>query len=217
MANINTNIMAKEILTFYRELLEIKSFEGMPSNWELINPYLAYYDRFEFIIKKYYSDSNNRDLIIALNPGRFGCNKTGLALTDENILSNKLEYPYSIPNPATEKTATRIYSIIEDLYSTYNAFFAKFFMTNIFPFGIVNNSTNVNFKQLISIGSINEFSRNFIRRSISIFHPEKVICIGRGSEEFMKEHFPRFNVIYLRHPARTFQEKDKERYREYFK
>jgi hypothetical protein len=210
-------MMTSKILSFYKELQEIKSFDGMPSNWKLVNPYIQHWKRFEFFIKKYYQDQNKRDLIIALNPGRKGCNKTGIALTDENVLFSKLKLPYNNSNPEVERTATKIYSIIEEVHPHLNTFFSRFFMTNIFPFGVVADGKNVIFSKIIKIPSIMNFSKNFISKSIDIFNPEKIICVGRGSEKFICKHFPNQKPIYLHHPAYTFPEKEKMKYREYLK
>lgn len=206
-------IMASRVLSFYKELREIKSFQDMPSTWQLVNPYLEHWDRFEFFINKYYQDENRRDLIIALNPGRYGCNKTGIALTDENVLFTKLNYTHHKSKLEIEGTATKIYSIIEELYPNFNTFFSRFFMTNIFPFGVIADGKNVVFNKIIRVQSINNFCKSFITKSIDIFKPKKIFCIGRGSEKFIHKHFPNHNPIYLHHPAYTFPEKEKEKYR----
>jgi hypothetical protein len=209
--------MNSRILAFYKKLRNVISFQGMPPNWQLINPYFRHWERFEFFINEYYQDGNKRDLIIALNPGRKGCNKTGIALTDENVLFSKLKYPTKNSNPEVERTATKIYSIIEELHPSFYTFFSKFFMTNIFPFGVVANGRNVVFHKIINIPSIKKFSKEFISESIEIFNPDRIICIGRGSEKFILEHFPDQKPIYLRHPAYTFPEKERMKYREYLK
>ncbi len=205
--------MEDKILDFYKKLSEIDSFERMPSKWKLINPYKNHWNRFEFFIKKYYSHSGQRNLIIALNPGRFGCNKTGIALTDEHILSSKMSYPEEIASPITEKTATRIYSVITQQFPDLQQFFSNFFMTNIFPFGIVEKNKNVSFRELIKLPSIESFSKQFISESIKLFHPQRLICIGRGSEKFIHDNFPDIEKTYLHHPARTFPDKEKEKYK----
>ena len=211
--------MISKILSFYKDIVTIESFEDMPPSWQLVNPYAIHWDRFEFFIKKYYKTGSKRDLIIALNPGRKGCNKTGIALTDENVLCTKLGYPSNNQKPEVERTATRIWSIIEKLHPNLNTFFSKFFMTNIFPFGIVEDGKNVDFSKIIKIQSIKNFSKAFISKSIDIFDPEKIICIGRKSEEFMYSHFSdqRLRLTYLHHPARTFGEKEKMTYLMYLK
>lgn len=205
--------MSSEILSFYKGLLKIKEFQGMPSNWQLVNPYIKHQDKFEFFIKKYYQDRNSRDLIIALNPGRYGCNNTGIALTDENVLFTKLNCPNKKESPEKEGTATKIYSIIEELHPNFNTFFSKFFMTNIFPFGVVADGKNVVFNKIMQVPSIKKFSRNFISKSIELFKPKRIFCMGRGSESFIQKHFPETSPVYLHHPAYTFPEKEKNKYR----
>jgi len=204
--------MKSKILSLYRQLVEINSFDNMPSSWRLVNPYQNYWARFEFFINKYYCDNHSCNLIIALNPGRYGCNKTGIALTDENVLATKLNYPGSIPTVMKERTATAIYNIIDELHPDLHTFFSVFYMTNVFPFGVVKNGKNVEFKDIIRIPSIQMFCRQFIYNTIEIFRPEKIICIGRGSEKFMNNHFPSSNPVYLHHPSRGLPEQAKEDY-----
>jgi len=205
--------MDSRILSFYKDLAKVKLFEDMPPEWQLVNPYINHGDKFEFFIRKYYQDKNKRDLIIALNPGRHGCNKTGIALTDENILFTKMGYPNNGSKPEVERTATKIYSIIGGLHPHLDTFFSRFFMTNIFPFGVVADGKNVVFNKIIKIPSINNFSQTFVSKSIELFNPERILCVGRGSERFIRKHFPNYNIGYLHHPAYTFPEKEKEKYR----
>lgn len=189
----------------------------MPSTWQLVNPYIEHWDKFEFFIKKYYCDKNRRDLIIALNPGRKGCNKTGIALTDENVLFTKLKYPNHNSKPEVERTATRIYTLIEEVHPNINTFFSKFFMTNIFPFGVVSDGKNVVFNKIIKIPTINEFCEKFISDSIKIFNPKRIFCVGKYSKKFIQKHFLNQKPVYLYHPAYRFPEKEKEKYRKYLK
>jgi len=207
--------MEKIILSFYESLAKIDHFEGLPADWTLVNPYREHWDRFSFFIKKYYAHGDSRDLIIALNPGRFGCNQTGITMTDERILKTKLGFPGSISKPIGENTATRIYGVIEEVeHGDFARFFSKYFMTNVFPFGIVTaKGTNALFSELIKIPSIKTFSIDFVKQSIALFKPKRLICIGKGSENFIKEHFPGTNSVYLHHPARTFPENKKQEYR----
>ena len=90
-------------------------------------------------------------------------------------------------------------------------------MTNIFPFGVVADGKNVVFNKIIKIPSIKKFSKDFVSKSIAIFNPDRIVCIGRGSEKFMLKNFPDRNQIYLHHPAYTFPEKEKDKYRHHLK
>ncbi len=210
-------IMMSRVLSFYKKSLQNKSFQDMHSTWQLVNPSIEHWNRFKFFITKYYYDENRRDLIIALNPGRKGCNKTGIALTDENVLFTKLKYPNHNSKPEVERTATRIYSIIEEVHPNINTFFSKFFMMNIFPFGVVTDGKNVVFNKIIKIPKIEEFSKDFVAKSIEIFNPERIFCVGRGSKNFIQNHFSDKNPVYLYHPAYRFPDKEKEKYRKYLK
>ena len=206
-------MLREEILEFYSTLKEVNkdNFDGFPKDWELANPYKKYWNRFKFFVDNYYHDDSPRDLIIALNPGRKGCSRTGIALTDEKTLKTKLGCPESILNlkeerPEEENTAQRVYPIIEEVFSgDMDKFFSRYFLTNVFPFGITNKKrNNVNFKQLIKIESINDFSNKFISDSIKLFKLDKskrLLCVGRGSEDFIGKKFKKFIPKYLPHPS----------------
>lgn len=205
----------KELINLYKPLAKINYFKGINGNWKILNPYADNFERFEFFVRKYYDDDKNRDIVLALNPGRFGCGKTGIALTDENILNMKFGFPNKIENPNKEKTATRIYSIIDDAFSgDFSRFFSMVFMSNIFPFGVVDkNGNNVVFDDLIKIKSIREFSLEFVKNTLELFKPEKVFCVGLRGYNFVLKNFPGLKIQYLHHPARVFPEDKKEIYR----
>lgn len=211
----------EKIFDLYRPLRgkNKADFDKFLEDWTLVNPYKDYWDRFEFFVKKYYQDSLPKDLIIALNPGRKGCNKTGIALTDEKILKTKLNYPELIPEPEEENTAQRVYQIIEEVFpGDICKFFSCYFLTNVFPFGVIsqsknNRTENVNFCELIKIKSINEYSRSFVKSSIKRFKPKRLLCVGKESKKFIAINFPDYDSQYLWHPSRKFPESEKEKWR----
>ena len=211
----------KKIFDLYSSLRRKNKadFDGFPKDWTLVNPYQDYWDRFEFFVKKYYQDSFPKDLIIALNPGRKGCNKTGIALTDEKILKTKLNYLELIPEPEEENTAQRVYQIIEEVFpKDIHKFFSCYFLTNVFPFGVIsqsknNRTKNVDFCELIEIKSINDFSKDFIKKSIEVFNPRRILCVGKKSKDFIDKNFPQYVTKYLWHPSRKFPESEKEKWR----
>lgn len=220
----------EKILEFYSTKLRgksilkekiIRDFDGL--DWKLVNPYNddEIWDRFKWFVETYYkSDQSQRNLIIALNPGRKGCSKTGIALTDEDILKNKLGYPGQILKPEREpNTAQRVYVVIEDVFhGDFHKFFSCYFLTNVFPFGVEDNQgNNMNdFLKLIKLPSVNGFSNGFIADSINLFEPERILCIGKESEKFITKNFPDKRHVPLPHPSdrRGFPEDKKERWRE---
>ena len=198
-------------------------FDKFLEDWKLVNPYNddEIWDRFKWFVETYYkSNQSQRNLIIALNPGRKGCSKTGIALTDEDILKNKLGYPGQILKPEREpNTAQRVYVVIEDVFhGDFHKFFSCYFLTNVFPFGVIsqsknNRTNNVTFRDLIKIKSINDFSKDFIKKSIEVFNPKRILCVGEKSKDFIDKNFPQYVTKYLWHPSRKFPESEKEKWR----
>lgn len=210
-------MIKRELIKLYKSLSHIRNFIGLEPGWTLLNPYADNFDRFEFFTNRFYSDNKRRDIIFALNPGRLGCGKTGITLTDENILISRLGYPDNISKPDREKTATRIYSVIGEVFGgDFDAFFSKFFMSNIFPFGVVDEKgNNAAFDDIMKISAVSEFSFGFVRETLNIFHPERMLCVGLGSHKFITRNFPDYNPVYLHHPARVFPEEKKKVYRKH--
>lgn len=208
---MNKNLLIK----LYKPLAEVNSFPGMDKNWRILNPYATNFEYFEFFANKYYADNNFRNIIFGLNPGRFGCGKTGITFTDEKILKSKLKYPRNISQPDKEKTATRIYSVVEETFGgDLDLFFSKYFMSNIFPFGAIDlNGNNVVFNDLMKVSSVRDFSLDFVENTLRLFNPRRVLCIGLGSHRFIVENFPNIKVKYLHHPARVFPEEKKDIYK----
>ncbi len=72
---------ANNILSFIKNL----SFPfALPDGIKVMNPFLSKgtLDVCEYFFEKYYSDHNNRWMIIGINPGRFGGGVTGIPFTD---------------------------------------------------------------------------------------------------------------------------------------
>src|SRR5689334_21736260 len=127
---------ADHVLKFYKN---IRIEECVPKDVEVMNPYQ---DKNAFMFcekfyKKYYSDNNERTLIIGINPGRFGGGLTGVPFTDPI----KLEENCGIVNDLQKKvelSADFIYRMI-NAYGGPEKFYKDFYITAVSPLGFTKD------------------------------------------------------------------------------
>ncbi len=135
--------LANQIIKFYYDLDPSKW--QLPPGISLLNPFANADARpyFELFYHKYFSDHNQRHLIVGINPGRFGAGITGIPFTDPKIL----EAECSIENPfhkRYELSAIFIYEMIKE-YGTIESFYQKFLISSVVPLGFVKNGKNINY------------------------------------------------------------------------
>ena len=99
----------------------------LPKGVEVMNPFISQ-DTLEISVKfyrKYYSDENERILILGINPGRFGGGITGIPFTDPVKLENICGI-HNQMKKVTEPSAGFIYDMIE-AYGGPEAFLQQVF------------------------------------------------------------------------------------------
>ena len=205
---------ADHVLSFYKTL-EIRS--DLPDGVVILNPYsdevsLSYCTQF---YEKFYSDKNERTLILGINPGRHGGGVTGIPFTDPM----KLEQYCGIENPFNKKpelSADFIYTMIRE-YGGPEDFYSKFYFSAISPLGFTKDGKNLNYYDLrelqlglkdFIIDSLNKQLEFGINRSVCY-------CLGEGENfKFLNrlntdlEIFK--NIIPLAHPRFIMQYRRKK-------
>jgi hypothetical protein len=107
----------QKILQFYQNL----DFKESLLNKEtrVMNPYTEDNPEVQRLLQefytKYYSDTNNRTLILGINPGRLGAGLTGIPFTDSPALKNYCNINTSIAT--SETSAAFVYEFINNLSS----------------------------------------------------------------------------------------------------
>ena len=139
-------MFSADIIRFFEEL---EYNESLPEGISIMNPFrdnpviLPLITRF---YNKFYSDDNQRYLIMGINPGRFGAGVTGIPFTDSKRLTGKCGL--SIKGISTfETSSVFVYEMI-DAYGGVNSFYDKFFISAVCPLGFTSvskNGTNINY------------------------------------------------------------------------
>ncbi|MCB2220512.1 MAG: DUF4918 family protein [Bacteroidetes bacterium] len=92
---------------------------------------------------KYYSDNNTRQVLLGINPGRFGAGVTGIPFTDPV----KLQDNCGIDNPfkkSREASSDFIFDMI-NAYGGPKAFYSKYFVHAVCPLGFLREGLNYNY------------------------------------------------------------------------
>lgn len=210
---------ADKVIAFNKSL---RFSAPLPQDIRVMNPFRENKDSLKVssvFYKKYYNDYNHRNIILGINPGRFGAGLTGVPFTDPKRLVEKCAIPYP-GSPAHEPSSVFIYQMIE-AYGGLEQFYGRFYINSICPLGftIKNNlgkEVNYNFyddKTLMK--TAHDFMVKSIRKQISFgIHTDVCFCLGSGKNEkilrklndeygFFKE------IIPLEHPRFVMQYKSK--------
>ena len=166
-------------------------------------------------LTKFYADTNDRTLLLGINPGRFGAGVTGVNFTAPRQLRAFCQIENSFRDQ-TELSAEFIYSVINE-YGGAEKFYGKFFIGSVCPLGFVQNGRNLNYYddkhllaavELFIIESMSELLSFTVNRN-------KCLCIG-GEKNFsyllkLNEHYAWFKqIIPLPHPRFIMQYKRKQ-------
>lgn len=130
--------------------------------------------------KKFYSDNNERHLLIGINPGRFGGGVTGLPFTDPI----RLQEDCGIENNFQKKqelSSVFIYNVI-NAYGGADAFYRKFYVSAVSPLGFVKEGKNLNYyDDKILQQRIEPFVVACMNKQIGFgLNTDICFCIGEG-------------------------------------
>ena len=130
--------------------------------------------------KKYYNDSNQRHLLLGINPGRFGGGVTGIPFTDPI----RLEKVCGIENDFQKKqelSSVFIYEMIE-AFGGAMPFYKQFYFSAISPLGFIKHTKNLNYyddKDLLQ--AIQPFVIDCMQQQIVFgLKTDVCFCIGEG-------------------------------------
>jgi len=94
-------------------------------------------------LKKYYSDQNQRKILLGINPGRFGAGVTGVNFTAPKQLKEYCGIGHSFKKQ-TELSAEFIYDLIT-AYGGVQKFYSHFFIGSVCPLGFIKHGKNINY------------------------------------------------------------------------
>ncbi len=204
----------EHVLDFNRHL-QLKA--KLPKGVVVMNPFR---DKYALSLcakfyTNYYSDNNERHIILGINPGRLGGGLTGIPFTDPV----KLEKLCGITNTLDKKTelsADYIYLMMEAFGGIEN-FYKRFYFNSICPLGFTKDGKNLNY---YDIRELQEAVRPFMVKSLNQqinfgIHTDVAYCLGEGENfKFIStlndQHYFFKKIIPLAHPRFIMQYKRKK-------
>ena len=200
---------AKNILFFLQNLdLEIHPSHDV----EVMNPFK---DRLTFstcqkFYRKFYDDTTPRQIILGINPGRFGGGVTGIPFTDPIRLSEncRIENPFQ---KKQELSSLFIYEMIE-AFGGADEFYKKFYITAVSPLGFTKEKKNFNYYDDKSFErAIQDFVIRALEQQLNFGIDRKIaFCLGEGKNfKYLsklndeRQYFER--IVPLPHPRFIMQ------------
>ena len=206
---------ADKLIRFYKSLLPP---QNLPKDISVLFPQQnsEVIKIVRIFLKKYYSDTHSRRMILGINPGRFGAGITGVNFTAPKQLKENCEIDHPF-RTSSELSAEFIYEVIEQ-YGGVKEFYTDWFIGAVCPLGFVKNGKNINYyddKKLQK--AVTPFIIESIRNIISFgFKTDQCICVG-GEKNFKflsglnKEHNWFQEIIPLPHPRFILQYRSRQK------
>ena len=171
---------------------------------------------FRAFYTKFYNDSNQRRLIIGINPGRFGGGVTGIPFTDPIRLAHDCGIANNFQQ-RQELSSLYMYQMI-DAYGGPRAFYNQFYFTSYSPVGFTKNGKNLNYyDDKILATAIEPFAASCLQEQLS-WNVDRDIayCLGDGKNfqyvsKLNKKYGFLKQVIPLSHPRFIMQYKLKQK------
>ena len=167
-------------------------------------------------LKKYFNDRQPRQLLLGINPGRFGAGITGVNFTAPRQLSKDCGIRHPFPD-GTELSAEFIYDMTHH-YGGVEKFFSQNFIGSVCPLGFVKDRKNINYyddPELLR--AVEPFIIKNLEKLIS-FPVKRETCFSIGGEKNFK-YLSRLNsryhwfhrIIPLPHPRFIMQYRRKRK------
>lgn len=198
------------ILQFYKDL---QPGFPVPKGVHIMNPFTSgvSWELTTTFYHKFYGDSNPRQFIFGINPGRFGGGVTGIPFTDPIRLENDC----GIKNDFAKKpelSSVFVYAVIE-AYGGAEKFYGDFFITALSPLGFTKDGLNLNYyddKELLKDSK--PFIIECIQKQIDSIatNTDYCFCLGEGTnykifKKLNDEHRFFKEIIPLPHPRWVMQ------------
>lgn len=216
-------MLADKILNFYQSL-GIPS-EITPKHVSILNPVNCNssnqtQEATRYFYRKFYSDQNQRIILLGINPGRFGAGLTGIPFTDPKHLK-QLGIPWN-GSQTHEPSSVFIYNVI-DAFGGADLFYKKFYFSSVCPLGFVklnekNKPVNFNYYDDAAFTkSLEPLIVQWLQEQIQWgLRSDICLCIGAGKNykvltDLNKRHGIFENIECLPHPRYIMQYKYKEK------
>lgn len=204
---------AERVLVFYKNL---SIDTRLPKGVEVLNPYQqeAAFELCTQFYKKYYSDNNERFVILGINPGRFGGGITGIPFTDPLKLEKTCGIQNNMPKKA-ELSADFIHAMII-AYGGLEKFYSKYFFNSVSPLGFTQDGKNLNYYDTPELQkSLEKFILKSLQQLLELgLNRDRAFCLGEGDNfKYLNKLNERLNIfktiVPLAHPRFIMQYKRK--------
>ncbi|MGF1587032.1 MAG: uracil-DNA glycosylase family protein [Bacteroidales bacterium] len=182
-----------ERVNHYNENLTFKL--NLPEGIRMMNPFLENPHALEIssaFYRKFYSDNNERRLILGINPGRFGAGVTGIPFTDTKRLAEKCGIHLNGVH-THEPSSVFIYEAIE-AYGGVEKFYSDYYINSPSPLGFVKiaeNGKEINYNYYDSrelLATVYPLLIKSIKDHISMgVKTDVAYCLGTGKN---------YNILY---------------------
>lgn len=189
----------------------------LPKGVVVLNPYqdANTFNLCRKFYTKYYSDSQQRSLIIGINPGRFGGGLTGIPFTDPIQLQNICGIANTLQKRA-EISSDFIYQVIGELGGT-ESFYSRFYFSSVSPLGFTHDGKNLNYYDIPALQvALMPFIKECLHRQVSFgLNTETCFVLGEGKNfkfmETLNREVKLFKrLVPLSHPRFIMQYKRKQ-------
>ncbi|QHS59186.1 SMUG2 DNA glycosylase family protein [Chitinophaga agri] len=171
--------------------------------------------------RKYYSDNDQRRVIMGINPGRLGSGATGIPFTDTKRLAEVIGIPIEGLKPH-EPSSVFVYDVI-DAYGGPEAFYHDFYFASVSPLGftaVKPDGSEINYNYYDSkalTDAVYDFMVESIRKQLEFGIDMRVCyCFGTGKNAAFlqklneKERFFE-KIVPLEHPRFIMQYRQKRK------
>ena len=204
---------ADKVLIFYKKLaIEAR----LPKGVGVLNPYQneVAFDLCTQFYKKYYSDNNQRTVILGINPGRFGGGLTGIPFTDPLKLEKNSGIKNDLPKKA-ELSADFIHAMI-NAFGGLEKFYSTYFFNSVSPLGFTQDGKNLNYYDTPQLQkNLEKFIIQSLYQQLDLgLNREVAFCLGEGDNfkylnKLNQKEKIFGNIVPLAHPRFIMQYKRK--------
>ncbi len=212
---------ADNVIQFNKQL----NFTGtLPPGIQIMNPFREnpqVNPIMDHFYKKFYDDNHKRNLILGINPGRFGGGVTGIPFTDSKRLKDPCGIVYH-GKETHEPSSVFVYEVIE-AFGGPAAFYKHFYINSMCPLGFtstIKNGKEINYNYYDSkelTVAVYDFIIENIQKQIAFgTHTGTCFCFGNGkNEKFLRKlndeqgFFDK--IVALEHPRFVMQYKSKSK------
>jgi hypothetical protein len=205
----------QKVLDFHAALTIPKL--ALPAGFEWLYPYgQAETQRvMQAFYSKYYTGAHPRNVLLGINPGRFGAGVTGVPFTDPVRLLEDCGIANSFEQKQ-ELSAQFVWMFIRS-YGGPEAFCRDFYITSVSPLGFIKEGININYyddRELIK--AVEPFVAWNIKTQMQMgIISDTAICMGEGANykflsKLNEKHGFFKRIVPLPHPRWVMQYRRKQ-------